>query len=391
MHSFEHGIAALRLVAGSGALARLGAECDRLGAARVALVCSASVARDAALMAQVEAALGARLAGSVTDVPPHSPLPSVEAAAAALRAMAADGVVALGGGSVIVTARAAVILLAEGRAVRELCTRIDGTGRLISPRLLAPKLPMIVVPATPTTAAAKAGAAVHDPATGQRLALYDPASRARTMLLAPEAMTNVPGAAVLAAGLNALAMAIEGLMAARPSSALADAALIHALRLIPGALRPAVLANDADARIRLAEAAVLVGQGSDYTGGGVVSALGHAIGPRHGAANGIVNAVILPAALRFNAGHAGMGLAKVTLGLGLPPAPAAAPDPEPVIAALRALCDDLSVPRRLGDLGLTRADLAPLAAAALQDWFLRGNPRPITEGPALEALLAEVL
>ena len=67
--------------------------------------------------------------------------------------------VAVGGGSSVVTARAATILLGEGRDVRELCTRREADGRLVSPKLAAPKLPQWVVPSSPTTAYAKAGAA----------------------------------------------------------------------------------------------------------------------------------------------------------------------------------------------------------------------------------------
>ena len=101
----------------------------------------------------------------------HSPLPSVERARAFLAERDADAVVAVGGGSSVVTARAATILLGEGRDVRELCTRREADGRLVSPKLAAPKLPQWVVCQLPDEAYAKAGAAVRDPATGERLAL----------------------------------------------------------------------------------------------------------------------------------------------------------------------------------------------------------------------------
>src|SRR5690606_31726645 len=150
-----------------------------------------------------------------------------------------------------------------------LCTRLEAGGRMVSPRLEAPKLPQIVMPVTPTTAAAKAGAAVQDPATGERLALFDPAARARCLLLAPELMAPVPAPVVASAALNALAMAAEGLLSPLPPNPLADAALIHAIRLLAAHLRPAVLSGDAESRMQLAMAAVLAGQGTDYAGGGV--------------------------------------------------------------------------------------------------------------------------
>lgn len=384
MRLMQQQVPALRLVSGSGTLGRLGAECDRFGIARVALICSGSLLR--AGDGPVQAALGGRLAGIFADVRPHSPVPAVEAAAEALRRMQADAIVAVGGGSVIVTARAAAILLAEGRPVPDLCTRIEADGRLVSPRLAAPKLPQIVVPTTPTTATVKAGAAVQDPADGARLALFDPAARARAVLLDPDLMAPVPPAVVLSATLNALAMGIEGLLSPLPTSAMADAALMHGIRLIAVHLRAALAPGNLSDRLQLASAAVLVGQGTDHAGGGVVSALGHAIGPRHHVDNGVVNALLVPAALRFNGAHAAEGIAKVAIALGLPPDP----DPEPLIAAFSTLVQGL-VPPGLTGLGMTEADLEPVAMAAMRDWFLRGNSRPITGPDDLMDLMRQAL
>lgn len=353
----------------------------------MALLCSGSLLRDGRLHGAIVRAMGTRLAGTFSGTLPHSPLPVVEAAAAALRGMRADAVLAVGGGSVIVTARAATIILGEARPIGELCTRIGQDGQLISPRLKAPKLPQIVIPTTPTTAVVKAGAAVLEPHTGRRLALFDPASRARTILLAPELVESVPGGVVLSAGLNALAMAVEGLLSPVPPSPIADAALLHAIGLIAVHLPSGAVAGDVDSRQHLMAAAVLTGQGTDYAGGGVVSALGHAIGARHHAGNGIVNAIMLPAALRFNAAQATAGIGKVATALGLPRGAGL----EEVIHALEVLFGSLPIPCRLRDLGVTRNDLGPVANAAMQDWFLRSNPRPVSAAADLVALMEQAL
>ena len=70
-----------------------------------------------------------RMAGQFEGVEEHSPLPSVEKARAFLAHRDADAVIAVGGGSSVVTARAATILLGEGKDVRELCTRREPGGR----------------------------------------------------------------------------------------------------------------------------------------------------------------------------------------------------------------------------------------------------------------------
>src|SRR5205823_10342577 len=127
----------------------------------------------------------------------------------------------------IVTARAATILLAEKQDVRALCTRREPDGRLVSPRLRAPKLPLWIVPSTPTTAYAKAGSAVRDPATGERLALYDPKTRAQGIVLDPAMALTAPPRLTWSAALNVFSMAVEGLQS-RHVDPLADALLAHA-------------------------------------------------------------------------------------------------------------------------------------------------------------------
>ena len=182
----QHVTPPFRTFCGSDALAALPRELNRLGVSRAVLFCDPAMLRYADVLGRVETALGERLAGRFDGIREHSPVAAVEDGRRALAQARADAVIVLGGGSAIVTARAATILLAEQRDVRELCTRREADGRLTSPRLVAPKLPQWVVPSTPITAYARAGSAVQDPATGERLALYDPKTRAQGIFLDPE-------------------------------------------------------------------------------------------------------------------------------------------------------------------------------------------------------------
>jgi alcohol dehydrogenase class IV len=132
------------------------------------------------------------LVGESRSVRPNSPVQAVEEAARVLREQGADAVIAIGGGSAAVTARAGAILLAEQRPAQELCTRRLPNGQFDSPRLDAPKLPQFVIPTTPSTAFVKVGSAVHDADTGQRLALFDPKTRAKALFLHPEFLRTAP-------------------------------------------------------------------------------------------------------------------------------------------------------------------------------------------------------
>ena len=369
MRTFQHLESGLRLFHGDDSLEMLARELARTGSRRAVLVCGRTMANDAPSMQLLRAALKGRCAGVFDGVVAHSPIPAVTACAQALARMQADAVIVAGGGSAIVTARAATILLAEGKDAHALCTRRGADGRIDSPRLLAPKLPQFVVPTTPTTACVKAGSAVFDPDTGARLALFDPKTRAQSVFIHPRFALSAPAALVASAGLNALAMAVEGLESAR-GDPLSDAALMHALRLLAANLpRLAGAPDDAVLRGELMLAAVLCGQGTDHAGGGLASVLGHAIGARFQVDNGLANAIVQPHTLRFNATHTAGTLPKVAAALSVPASMA--------IPAVEQLLASMNLPLHLRTIGVPPEALPAIAQAAMDDWFLRSNPRPV--------------
>lgn len=379
--SFRHLAAPLRLFAGVECLDALAREMGRLGCKRAMIVCGGSLSRNNSTMALVKDALGQSLAGVFDKVQAHSPIPSVQAAARELARVKADAIVALGGGSAIVSARAANILHAEGEDPRRLCTHRDAQGRMTSPRLDAPKLPQFVLPTTPTTAAVKAGTAVWDEQAQERLAMFDPKTRAQAIFIHPALVGTAPAALVLSAALNTFAMAVEGLESAE-GNPIADAQLMHALRLIAQHL-PLEGNDNSQARCDLVTAAVLCGQGTDFGGAGLASVLGHAIGARHHVENGIANAIVLPHTMRFNALATGARAAKIAVALGIPGATGA----DDAISAVEAFLSRLSVPHRLRDAGIPRQAIPEIARHAMGDWFLQKNPRRVQDPHELEAVL----
>jgi alcohol dehydrogenase class IV len=165
----------------------------------------------------------------------------------------------------------------------------------------------------------------------------------------------------------------------RRSELLADALLMHALRLVRRNL-PA--GRGTAARTGLVLAAILCGQGTDYSGADVTSALSHATAARHHLENGLLNAILLPHVLRFNAEASRAGRANIAAALELP-GPVAEGIAEAVDAQFRAL----GVTRRLRDVGVPRADLGAIADNAMDDWFLRDSPRPVGDASDLLGIL----
>ena len=131
---------------------RLADEADRLRAGRVLVVCGQTVGKGTDLVDRVARSLGDRFAGVYDGVRAGSPLPSVEQGVEMAARTGADLLMALGGGSAVVTTRAIVILLAEGGRAQDHATKYPPGQPPVSPRLMKAKIPNIVAATTPTTA-----------------------------------------------------------------------------------------------------------------------------------------------------------------------------------------------------------------------------------------------
>jgi len=372
----RHISSAARIHYGPDALARLGPELDRLGARRALLVAGRSLGGDARTRDRIGAAADGRMAGVFDGVRANSPLDAVRALVAEIERHEADALLALGGGSAMVTARAANILHAEGRDIAELSTRYEG-GTAVSPRLLRPKLPMIALPTTPTTATAKAGSAVTAPGLGRRFELFDPKTRAVAVLVDPWLADSSPGAVTLAAATNAFAMAVEGIVSTA-STYFSDGRLVHSLRTVVETL-PGVTEGGGD-RLPLILAAIECGDGTDVAGGGLGAALSHTLGHRLGIPNGELDAVVLPHVLDLVGPS--IGPARSLLAQALDCAPREVRD------AIAAFLAGLGLPTRLRDHGVPKAMLDETARDAMADFAVRTSPGRVTESDALAVLHA---
>lgn len=380
--NFSHIAPPLRLHFGDESLEALAAELRRVGSRRPFVVAARSLGRspgsDGTTMALVNAALDGFQITHWPEVEAHSPLRSVQRAAQAMDLAGADAIIAVGGGSAIVTARAANVLLCEGGDPLSLCTRMIN-GRHVSPKLMQPKLPQFVIPSTPTTAMAKAGSAMLNEANHCRAVLFDPKTRALAIFIHPRITATAPQPLIVGAALNTLSMSVEGLES-QIGNPLSDVQLMHSLALLAQALpafshRP----DDANLRARLMLSAVLCAQGTDQAGSGLSSVLAHALGVRYGLANGLINAVMLPHTMRFNAAGPRARRLPVSRLFGVTDARDAAD-------TMQAFLRQLGVPARLRDLGVLRGDLPALAESAGNDWFLGQAPRSASGGDLLALL-----
>jgi alcohol dehydrogenase class IV len=338
-------------------------------------VSSGSVHRHHAF-SRVTQSLGDRALTVFDGVCEHTPLPVVEVVAEIIHSTGAEGIVVVGGGSAVVTARAVAIAHGEQLPVAEMATRRLSDGTFHSPRLTAAKIPIWVVPTTPTTAYARAGAAVRDTETGGRLALFDPATRAAGIFIDPELALSAPPSVAVGAALNAVSMAAEGLQS-QLDDPLADALLGHGLRVLLEWLPGLASAPDVpEPRMRLMLGALMAGQGSDFSGGGLAQTIAHAAGPLSIVSNGVIEAILLPHTLRYNLAGDANALDGIAKHLGLLALGARGPaDSQPVLSAIADVFERVQVPSGLRHVGIRDSDIAAITNHALEDWFISQVPR----------------
>lgn len=384
----------IRIYAGPKVIGRLGDEVDRVRGKRAFVVCGQTVAHRTDLLDRVKEALGGRFAGVFDGAEAGSPLPSVERGAAMAFDAEADTVVALGGGSAVVTGRAIIILLAEGGRAQDHATRYPPGQPPVSPRLMKPKMPNIIVSTTPTTAATRAGTAVIDPETGHRVELFDPKTRPSALFWDTGALLTAPPWLCLSAAASCFSGVVGALQLTDPLNPLAEGDLMQSLRLLRENL-PLVNArpDSGEARLDLCAAAFLHSRATDSGAGGsalgVVAALAHSLDTRypecsHGAAYSIFTAP----GMRFNLDYNTAGQARLASVAGV--RHAGMDDRQGAEAAagfVAATYLDLGMPSRLREVGVAEEEIGQIARDSMTDFAITRNVRPVQDVAEMEGLL----
>ncbi len=253
-----------RLSCGANAIENdLAAAVDRLGARRAFVICSPSILGRTDSVRRIEAALGQRFAGVFDGIEKDSTFASVMAAKRAAGAAAADLLIAVGGGSVIVAVRAVAIFLAEAGDPFEIMTQYPAGKPAFSPRLMAAKLPIVNIPTTPTSAMNRAGTGLKNPDLDQRMEYFDPKTRPQAIFLDEAVLMSTPPAMLRSTATTVFAAAV-GAMAQVGLNPLAEGDRDQAFRLARRAyLRLAEGGDDPAGRIDLCLAAFLQNRAED--------------------------------------------------------------------------------------------------------------------------------
>lgn len=375
-----------RVVYGPGLVSDLQAELAQVSATRYLAVSDPTVARLGLLDRVVDgmAAAGYEVADRFLDVPANSEVGTVAACAALAAACGAEGFVAVGGGSVIDTAKMADVLLTFGG---DLVNDYSGSGTIAGPLH-----PLVAIPTTAGTGSEVTGVAViYDADSHTKLAFSAPALMPGLAVLDPEFTLSLPPGLTASTAMDALTHAMEAWVSPQ-ASPFTDAIAAKAVELIRRFVERAVRhGDDLEARGSLQVASTLAGMAFSHAMVGCVHGMAHAAGGLYGVPHGVANAVLLPYGLEYNLPETHAKLAALAPFLGVQSAgPETVAAAHATIAAVRALTGRLhdlgALPLRLRDLGVPADGLPHIAAATVLDGTSFYNPREVVAEDILSEL-----
>ena len=368
-----------------GAVRLLAEECQRLGLKRPLVVSDAGV-RAAGVLQKALDALG-ELPHAVFDATPPNPTEAaVRAAVAVFKREGCDGLIAVGGGSSIDLAKGVAIAATHDGALKTYAT-IEGG----SPKITGGVAPLIAVPTTAGTGSEVARGAILIVDDGRKLGFHSWHLMPKSALLDPELTLGLPPMLTAATGMDAIAHCMETFMAPAvnpPADGIALDGLARGWAHVERATRDG---SDREARWNMMSAS-MQGAMAFQKGLGCVHSLSHSLGgvdPRlH---HGSLNAMFLPAVVRFNAAAESIQreqrLQRMAHAMGLPGCDAKGTE---VADALRAINARLGLPSGLGAMGVTEDLFERVIDGAMADHCHKTNPRIATRAEYREMLAASL-
>jgi alcohol dehydrogenase class IV len=322
-----------RVVFGSGTLARLPDEVERLGVSRVLIVATPRQAAEAEALA---ARLGGRAAGTFTGAVMHTPVEVTERAMAAMAGRNIDGLVAVGGGSTTGLAKAIAL-------------RTD--------------LPQIVAPTT--YAGSEMTPILGETREGRKTTLTSPKVLPEVVIYDVDLTLTLPPRVSATSGMNAIAHAVEALYAqeANPVTSLLGEEGIAAL----ARSLPVVVESPAyrEGRWQALYGAWLCGMCLGAVGMALHHKICHTLGGMFDLPHAETHAAVLPHAAAYNAPAAPGPMARVARALGVADA----------AGGLYDLAAGLGAPMALRELGMPEEGIGKAVELAMENQYF--NPRPL--------------
>ena len=378
---------------GSGSVEKLGAALEQHGVERAVIITGNSLAQKTDLVARVESAAGGRTVGVFFETSQHVPRESVIAAADFARSKEADAIVSFGGGTPNDTAKAVTMCLAEGitkpgglDAVR---IKFEYPDKIEIPALSADPLPMFAVPTTLSAGEFTFFVGVTDRERQVKDLYLDKRITAKSVFLDPELTLATPERLWLGTGMRAVDHCIEA-MCSSTHQPFTDALAYRALNMLVRYLRETKAdPEDLAARGQCMVAAWLSVCGLASVTLGLSHGIGHQLGARCNVPHGETSAVMMHNVMAFNRRETLAQQAWVAEAMGVDISGMSEEQAAAAAAAevLKLVRDDLGLPWRLRDVGVSEDDFDGIASDALEDLIVASNPRKIDSKDQVIGLL----
>ena len=348
-----------------GAVDKLPEDLKALGLANPLLVTDRGIVTTG-IAARVAALCPRGSETPVFDATPSNPTDEAQEAALALyRERGCDGIVALGGGSPLDLAKAVALMATHPGDLRDYAFILGG-----APKITDRVAPVVAIPTTSGTGSEVGRAAIMSFRDGRKLAILSPHLVPKRAICDPELTLGLPPGLTAATGMDALTHGIECFIANLenpPAGALA----LEAARLAAMHLEAAVAdGSDRAARHGMMMASMM-GAMAFQKGLGAVHALSHTLGGLKyvNLHHGTLNAVLLPAVLRFNESHARAEYARLIETLRVPAG-------QGLDRFIEGLTARIGLPKGLAAMGVKREGFEQIAGHSLEDHCTKTNPRP---------------
>ncbi len=381
----------VNIVAGTLALEHLAHELDSRQSLRPALLADAGVvaAGLTSLLAEVLGQVGRGCVIECCDIPPDSNFEVVHQIVQQCRAAEVDSLIAIGGGSVLDTAKVVNVLLSVGGTDLH---AYAGAG-VINQRLQ----PLYVIPTTAGTGSEVTTVAViRDAHKDVKVPFTSAYLMPDVAIIDPRMTASLPPHITAFTGMDALTHAIEAYLSLAKNP-LSDAYAEAAIRMIAGHLAEAVRhPGNVEARLAMAQGATMAGIAFSNAMVGLVHALGHSVGALCHLPHGLCMSILLPYVLTFSRDEIEAELSTLLLPLvgaeqfaQTPPAERADAAIDAIHQLKRELYELAEVPQTLSQTGrVGQAVLPDIAALALNDGALLFNRAEIDHRQALAILSA---
>ena len=283
-----------------------------------------------------------------------------------------DAIVAVGGGSVIDTAKAISIIMTNNE--HSGVTSLDGA---IETRNKG--LPLFALPTTAGTAAeVTINYVITDETNMKKMVYVDVHDIPVCAIIDPDLMQSMPQSLASTTGMDALTHAMEGYIT-KAGWLIPDMFHINAMALIYKNLAKAANEKDDIAIEKMAYAQYIAGMGFSNVGLGIVHSMAHSLGAFFDTPHGLANSILLPHVMRFNGQvcpdlFRNMGKAFGLNMEGLNDYEVI----ETIVDAIQELSRSMNIPQHLKEVGIPKDMIPQLAAQAINDACTPGNPREVT-------------